>query len=325
MSGATITRPVLLLQADPAAGGVALLSLVGTDWNSVRLLPLAPLYDRIPRLIEGLPGSGVPRATALFHPREVGAAMALLLPLPIVFLLFGRGWRLRLLAGAVALPALVVLALSQALMGLFGLAMALCLILIWWRRWLASVLLLGATAMVGAVLTAGPHALALALLDVQHPLGIGFALRFDMWSRALAMIRDTPLTGIGLNTFSLVQSHFYTGYIIGPEVHAHNLYLQTALDLGLPGLLAFLLLVAAFYGTVYGAYRRTESRQVQLLLVGLAAGVLAYLAGGALDVMTLGAKPVAALWLMFGLAGAAWQHTTEVRQSRLGRGWGLPD
>jgi putative inorganic carbon (HCO3(-)) transporter len=297
---------------------LALVTLVGTDWDSVRLLDLPQLYDRIPQLIRGLPGSGVAPNQELFHPREVGATMAMLLPLSVVWLFIGRGKMDRLLAAIALLSGALILLLSQAAMGLFGLAIALLLMALWWRRWLLWPAAAGFVVLVG-LLIANLASLASIVLDMGDPLGIGFLLRFDMWSRALAMIHDLPFTGIGLNTFPLVQSHFYTGFLLGPEVHAHNLFLQTAVDLGLPGLLAFLGLLASFALTVIHAYRSTKSRQLRALLIGLAAGVLAYVAGGILDTMTLGAKPVLGLWAMFGLAAAVGFLTPDTAPSAGGK------
>lgn len=305
--GAIVRAGILFIVGTVA---VSLLSLIGTDWDIVRLVKLPQLYDRLPQLASGLPGSGVPRQSAFFNPRQVGATMALLLPVPLTFLFFSHNRWTRVLAAGAVLVGGIMLLLSQAIMGLFGFALAVAVILVWWQRWLLVPLLfltpLLLLTAVGAVLAYASPRQLLSLLDVNHPLGIGFVLRLDMWSRALAMIGDMPLTGSGLNTFSPVQSHFYTGYIIGPEPHAHNLWLQTTVDLGVPGLLAFLALLIAFFLTVLQAYRRTENREVRILLVGLSAAAVAYIAGGTLDSLSVGQKPVAALWAIFGMAGAAW-------------------
>ena len=288
----------------PLTAAVTVLSLVGADWTSVRILSFAPLYDYLPQLTLALPGSGVPRSTSLFHPREVGATMAMLLPATLGIFLWHRRLWARLAAAAITLLAATLLLLTQALSALLGLALALTFIAIYWRRWLLLPLLLGLLATAAAILLYGPSRLALLLLDMQNLLGVGFILRLDMWSRALAMIGDMPLTGIGLNNFPVVQSHFYTGYLIGPEVHAHNLFLQTALDFGLPGLLAFLWLLVAFYHYILRAARRVVDRTAQMQLIALAACPLAYLGNGLLDVFTLGAKPLLALWLIIGLTFA---------------------
>jgi tetratricopeptide (TPR) repeat protein len=122
------------------------------------------------------------------------------------------------------------------------------------------------------------------------------------------MVRDMPFTGVGLNTFPLVQAQFYPGLLLGPEPHAHSLFLHTAVDLGWPGVLALLWLLVAFYVTTARAQRLTADRDLQVLLVGLAAGVTAFAVHGLVDTVTLGAKPVAALFAMFGLAAAVYHY-----------------
>ena len=223
-----------------ATVGVALLSLVGTDWASVRLIDLPWLYDPLPNLIRGLPGSGVPVATDLFNPRHVGATMAMLLPVALALLFFGRGRWLRLLSAGALVTSGLTLLLSQALQAMLGLALALLLILAWRSRWFLLAIPLGLLAAAGRVSAYGPSRAALALLNWDHPLGVAVVLRLDIWSRAWAMVRDMPFTGVGLNTFPVIQTHFYPGFLLGPESHAHNLFLQTVVDLGLPGLWALL-------------------------------------------------------------------------------------
>ena len=294
--------------------GVALFSLVGTDWDAVRLVDLPQVYDRLPRLVQGLPGSGVPRASDLFHPREVGATMAMLLPIPVALLFFGRDRLLRSLSAVALVVGGVVLLLSQSLQALLGLAAALLLIAAWRNRWFLLSVPLGLLALAGGLLAYGPGRAARALLSMDHPIGIGVVLRWDIWSRALAMVHDMPYTGVGLNTFPLVQMHFYPGVALGPEPHAHSLFLQTAVDLGLPGLLAFLWLLVAFCFVVVRAYRATSDQDLRVLLVGLAAGVLAYVVHGFVDTVTLGAKPIAGLFAMLGLAAAILRQGGEERR-----------
>ncbi len=292
---------------------VAALSLVGTDWESARMLDLPALYERLPRLVRGLPGSGVPVASDLFHPREVGATLALLLPVPVALLLFGRNGPLRWLSLLAIVACALPLLLSESLQAGLGLAVALCLLAAWRSRRFLLALPAGLIALAGAVLAYGPQRAATSLLSMDHLLGVAVVLRWDIWSRAWAMVRDMPLTGVGLNTYPLVQTHFYPGVLLGPEPHAHSLFLQTAVDLGWPGVLALLWLLVAFYVTAIRAQRLTADRDLQVLLLGLATGVTAYVLHGLVDTVTLGAKPVAALFVMFGLAAAVY-HLARCQQ-----------
>jgi O-antigen ligase len=283
----------------------ALVSLVGTDWQLAPLLDLPWLYDHIPSLIRGFPSGGLYSHPVSINPRLAGAVLATLLPLSMVMFSSGRSRWDRLLALAALLTGGLVLLLSQAMMGFFGLAMSLLLIVVWWRRWLIWPAIAGPLLLAGAVLIYGPQRWLLPMLDTSNILGLRLVLRLDIWSRALAMIQDMPFTGIGLDNFAVVQPHFYIGHLLGPTQHAHNLLLQTTLDFGILGAVALLWLLLAFLVMLVSAYRTTTSREIQVLLVGLGAGVLAYFAGGLTDVNPIGEIQTTVLWAMLGLAAAA--------------------
>lgn len=306
--------------------GVAVVSLLGTNWDVVRLVELPQIYDRIPSLIRNVPDSGLSPTQDLFHPRQVGATMAFLVPFAGAVALVMRNAPLKILAVLAVFMGLVVMGLSQALASMAGLAAAVIFLLVWWRKWLLVPVVLLVVAIAAVMFTERTTIQQFLpnLLSFEDPIGIAVALRIDMWSRAVAMVADMPFTGIGLNTYPIVQTHFYTGYALGPEPHAHNLFLQTAVDLGLPGLVALLwLLVAAFY-TILVSKRRVVDPLAQAMMAGVGAGLTAYAVNGVLDTMTLGAKPVIALFLLLGAAGAIYYLTKEVEDAEQKASWPLP-
>lgn len=289
------------------AGGAGLLLLViaGADWQNTRLIPLA-IYHRIPQF------NLYTRLGVLGNARGMGMALALTAPMLLALALLGRGRALRLAALAVALLMLPVLALTQSLQGAIGLAAGLALLLILWSRWtlLAAIPLAAAALWVAGRMDW--HALALTALDINNGAGIAVVLRLDIWSRALAMIRDMPLTGIGLESFPLIQTQFYPGYLLGPEPHAHNLWLQLMLDMGVAGPLGFLWLLAAFAVAVLCALRRRPAANERALLVGAAAGVGAMLGTGIID--SFWAFKLSLLfWLLLG-AGVLAARAVQLRQ-----------
>ncbi len=286
--------------------GIAVISLAGTDWGEVRLFPLPWLYNRIPTLVRGLPASGIPRTSDLFNPRWIGITMGMLVPVLLSVLFFSRDLKLRLFTGAAAIFGMLLLLLSQSIQGLVGLAAGVLFLLVWRSRWFLLLILIpfGLGILGITFFSLNLQSLAAYLLSQNNPLGIAIVLRLDIWSRALAMIRDMPYTGIGLNTFSILQSQFYPGFLLGLEPHAHNLYLQTALDLGLPGLFAFLWILVAWFFTLRRNYRVATRWEYRVLLLGLAAGIISYLAHGFLDAMMLGSKPGVAFWILLGIGAA---------------------
>jgi putative inorganic carbon (HCO3(-)) transporter len=275
-----------------ASAGLLLLAITGTDWQNTRLLPLA-IYDRIPQWSWNV------QSGALANARGVGMAVAMTIPLLLALALLGRARAQRLVALLLAALLTAVLLLTQSLQGALGLALGVAVLLALWSRWTWLLALPLAGAAVWAIGRLDLPALALSALDIQNAAGIGVVLRLDIWSRALAMLADMPLTGIGLDSYLALQSQFYPGHLLGPEIHAHNLALQLGLDLGIAGLLAFAWLLAAFAAITLKALRRSPQPEERALVAGTAAGVAAMLGSGLIDsIWTL--KPALLFWLLLG-------------------------
>ena len=296
-----------------AAGlGVALMALLGTDWLNPRMMQL-PIYQAFPALVRDPSDSG------LFNPRVMAMGLSVLVPIPLSLALSGRTtWR-RLVSAAVALVMVVVLVLSQAVQALAGLGVALFVLALWRSRWFLLTIPVGLLLVGAAVLAYGPQQLAVTLLSVDHPLGVGVVLRLDIWSRAWALIRDLPYTGIGLDALPFVQSNFYRGYIIGPEAHAHNLFMQAVLDMGVVGLFGLLWLLVAFGWMVIRGGKRIEDRDARALLVGTAAGVAAFVGNGLVDA-PWSTKPGVLVWIVLGL-GVALARLAAGSPARVDRRW----
>ena len=83
--------------------------------------------------------------------------------------------------------------------------------------------------------------------------------RVEIWSRALYMLQDFPFTGIGMGAFRQVANLLYPFFLAGPDAeipHAHNIFLQVGVDLGLPGLVAWLALLILVCVCAWLVYRR---------------------------------------------------------------------
>ena len=117
-----------------------------------------------------------------------------------------------------------------------------------------------------------------------------------IWTAALAMVRDHPILGIGLDNFLY---RYQLEYML-PEAwaepnisHPHNWLLQFWLELGLPGLLALVGLLATFFWCTVHLLRRgagdsdgrlTRPRCFRSpLIVGALASVAGWLVHGAVD------------------------------------------
>ena len=244
--------------------GVALLGLLGTQWFKFKLTVLNDLTGRLPVLVKGLPG-----ADSGIHPNILAGALLWVLPAivftalalvryPDWFLLTSIARRKRWLVSTLALgiaaffvSVVLILAQSRSAYLAVGLT-SICLILALLprrTRWLALALgLFGLAAGIGWANQYGWQRLLAGPMNTL-PVGEGvlstvtFAQRLEIWSRAQWAIRDVPLTGLGMDVFRVAMPLLYPLLSYDPAApvaHAHNELLQAALDLGLPGLVAFL-------------------------------------------------------------------------------------
>ena len=283
---------------------VALVSIAGTDWPQGKYpFGLSHLYDLLPRLIDNVPRS----LRGGFHANEVGGTMAGFLPLAVALFFTGCRRMTRLSAIIVVLVMGFVLLLSQSRSGVAGFTVGLLVLAVWRSRWF--LLVLPATLAVTAIAVhyIGVEPIKNLFFPMPGPGGdFGtWESRLRFWGYAWNMIQDFPFTGIGLNTFPIIAATFYAipqaeaGMPLIP--HAHNLFLQVAVDLGIPGLIAFVALLVLFFLRWGQVLRRPLDKRLQILNVGLGAAMVSYLVFNLTDAITLGAKPGILFWALLAL------------------------
>lgn len=216
--------------------------------------------------------------------RAAGAVAALTL----ATVLLASGSRGGLLVAAVTLPASLALDGRRSRGWAMAAAGALLVGLL--------VVLLFAPVTVGRFLTDGtPQGLEPRVLLSGRP---------EIWRRALFAIADFPILGLGLGSFGEAAAVLYPPRDGAPGAveDAHQLALQTTLDLGLPGLLAVLALLVVAVRRALGAWRRGRpGGTLRAVAAGLLGGLGAHLAWSLGDVVALGTSGSLALAGTLGL------------------------
>ena len=213
-------------------------------------------------------------------------AVACLLMLVVLFLTKSRGAYAAFLAGG-AILAVLMLRRRAALAAALFLAVALAVGVGYW-------------ALAGG---AWQQPMESDILDTST-----FAFRLRIWHYAAMLIGDFPLTGVGMGGFNVALRDLY-GYAAFNQPGAHSLYLQAALDLGLPGLAALVAVIATAAWRAVAALRRLRAAGDDLwpLAAGAVASLAALLAQGLLDVAVWGTKGSILLWgllaLLYALGG----------------------
>jgi O-antigen ligase len=282
---------------------LALVATVSVDWfvNKLSIIPAA-VYAHFTTLFADT-----------IHPNVMAGYLVILLPVAAALLLFAwrslrRGPRLGLAFAFLVILAILFLTKSRGAWMGFGAAALLLAALRWRRGWLLLPAFLLAGIAVLALVGSGPLLDALATSSSVN----GVDMRVEIWSRAIYMIQDLPFTGIGMGTFGSLADALYPFLLAAPGSipHAHNLFLQVAVDLGIPGLIAWLAIFGLVTSCAWQVYRRGRSLQ-DVWMMALGAGFLgsqvALAVHGLTDAVTWGiVRPAPLVWGLWGLAVASW-------------------
>ena len=343
--------------------GITIIGVLGTHWVA-KVAFLNPIISRLSPRITGLPG-----AEEGFNQNSVAGALLWVIPsfCALCWLLLTRAKELRGLIGRMKTIAVIVLTigatlwtmatlvLTQSREGYIGLALTLPVLTLIAlpakKRWYGLAITAFLVIIVGVFLVLHWGTVRSWLVGSDLTTNSMFSPdllqgRLEVWSGAIYGIRDFPYIGMGMNTFRKVVLVLYPLPNISADIgHAHNEFLQAALDLGIPGLIAFIAVyIAAFWMlirtwqvvhangqpefhkqnpliprtplsgkiSVLNISPLADVRLVKLLVLGLGGGLLAHLLWGLTDAMALGARPAFVFWIILGLISGLHQQTREI-------------
>jgi putative inorganic carbon (HCO3(-)) transporter len=311
--------------------GLLALGLLGTEW----VLKISQLAAST----AGLPGeiAWLPEGETSFNPNVIGGALLWVLPLGMSLFLWAarrgeRRWGWVMAEGVLILLNLGLLILTQARGAWLGFAASFLVLLVTAGGrpgWVVAALLV--VSLVALVLV-GP-----AVLEQAIPLGgestrilstVSMDQRLEIWSRAQYAIADFPFTGPGLDGFQHVLPVMYPLFHTHPAQpipDAHNEFLQMALDLGLPGLVAWQALYLLVFWMLWRVYRRSPDGLIRTLALGSGGALVGHLVYAMTDCGVLDAKPNIVFWVHVGLSVVLYQSTVEggdLRQALAGNAAG---
>ena len=115
--------------------------------------------------------------------------------------------------------------------------------------------------------------------------------RFELWERALWMMRDYPMTGAGMSTYKalVMQDKYIIPYYEEkrfPPPHAHNVFLQWGADLGVIGALLFVGIYGIVAWMAIQTYRHTNLNS-KIMTIAITSGIISYMGYGIGDTITL--------------------------------------
>jgi putative inorganic carbon (hco3(-)) transporter len=278
---------------------LVLMSPFSVTWvvdNKLSFIP-ASLYERFVVLVSDT-----------VHPNVMGGNLVLFFPFTIGLLTFSwnglsRVDRFLILAAALSMAGMVVLTKSRGAWMALAAVSSLIILLRLRIGWFFFALLIPT----GLVAYYGFSLPALEAILLSDALG-GLEGRLEIASRAIYMIRDFPFTGIGMGSFEDIADLLYPFFMFqsGQIVHAHNLFLQIAVDLGLPGFIAWMSIFLLVILSALEVFRVGEALKNEWFTgvgAGLLGSQLALTIHGLTDAVTWGmVRPAPLVWVIWGLA-----------------------
>lgn len=161
--------------------------------------------------------------------------------------------------------------------------------------------------------------------DVEHwgfegreRLGSG---RGYIWSRTLPLLKDTLFLGHGPDTFVVYfPQHDYLGKLLYMRNSfelvdkPHNLYLQTAINTGLPSLIAMITMFSMYIISSIRLYWKDPMEHIYAISgIAILIAIVAYLVTGMFNDSVVSVAPV--FWILFGLGLACNYLYRQVRET----------
>jgi putative inorganic carbon (HCO3(-)) transporter len=303
--------------------GMAAFSIVGLAVLLIGTISVNWRFE-VP-LVEALVSRFPPRLITLPEGPIIGVHMnqlaGALLPYPLVLLSLLFSWRptrqpklIRIGLILLTLCLLTLLLLTQSRSGWLGLVMGLgglTIMTFWWRfpksrPWLVGGgLALSTILLVGAIWYIQSDNWTQLWRQPPQNTAVGdlstLDFRREVWHWGVTAVEEFPLTGVGLGTYRRVAASRYPLAVPADFdiAHAHNIFLQVALDTGLPGLVGYVGLLAVT--GLIGWRAAGKNVHYRPIILGLLAGLIALHAYGLGDALALGSKPAVIFWLMLGI------------------------
>ena len=301
-----------------AVQGIALLAPFGMEARA-KLPVVGRIQDLIPRPLMGMFAG----AESGFSTNQVAGVLLYVVPLMVALCVAGlrqRGWRWWLLLLCIGWMGATLL-LTQSRGGLLGLLVALVAVLLLSQRWGWYALAL--LTVIGALFI---FFVPVSFLDlISDSPGVNIAggvvtvrkFRSMVWEVGNLALRDFFFTGMGLGAFRALVHLLYPLPGIPADydlAHAHNFFLQTGLDFGVPGLVAILM---TYVAAIVQLVRLTQARMARaiwpqfpyvtprVLAIGWMGCMVGQTVYSLFDAVTMGSKPNFVWWWWLALIFAA--------------------
>ena len=319
--------PMLIFSMIALALGMGVLGLLATHWSEGILRFLTPIYEALPQLNSLVPGASINKNT-------MGGALTFFPPLLLSLLWDSKAfqrltsryarlkkfpiWLYKLLLLLTFVLVIAVLFLTQSRGAWLGTAVGLFIFLVWKDKRFLLAIPLGALAVFLLANEFGLNSLSGVINLLDQGQDASLQSRLDIWARVISMIRDFPITGVGLDALSRVFPVYFNPFLFNEPpallYHAHNSFLSVAIEMGIPALTLCVALLSSFAAMAWYAWKgaRTINR---VLIMGLVCGMISHQVFGLMDAYPLGKNLGITMWVYFAVVATLFVHNKQMIRS----------
>ncbi len=204
-------------------------------------------------------------------------------------------------------------ALKKFVFFVFFVIMCVCLIFTWSRAaWVGIVLAVGFFLIIKDRRWAALCIVALLIMPFVLPESIisritsignfkdsSTAYRVSVWVASLRMAKDFWISGIGLGSGAFER--VYQNYALngaGFALHSHNFYIQLVVEMGILGIILFLLIILSAYKQIISIKENTINKNVAIAMGG---ALIGYLFQGVAENLWYNYRMVLIFWIYMGI------------------------
>ena len=246
--------------------------------------------------VENNPGITTRVYSVFNNPNILAEYLVMIIPLSVSLFWFSKKLSKKIIFLGTTLIMVLALVLTSSRGGWIGFAFsALVFILLIEKRLLLSLIPI---SLGGLFLL--PDTIINRILSIGNLADSSNAYRITMWEITLDIIKDHWLAGVGFGHLPFKQT-FETYIRTMPTFHAHNTYLETAAEMGIPGLVAFLLFLFVLFKYGIKELIRQDDRYIRVMAAGALSGLAGVLFHGLVENILYLPRIIFTFWIMVSL------------------------
>lgn len=212
----------------------------------------------------------------------------------------------------IAVPLLVTLYLTEARNAFLGVFTGLIIIGALKNKYF----LIGIIVIVILFLLIAPFPLKERMLSITDFHQRSIQSRFMMWETGIRIIKDNPALGAGDVDINKVYRMYKTPEFHGEGSHMHSNIFQIAVNFGLPGLAAWLLLMGyIFYRQIKIYIKTRQNKFLNIIAVSSLVSMAAFQISGLTEWNFGDAEFAAVMWFNLALAFLSWKLYNKSAES----------